>query len=123
LRVTGNLRDRIISKLADPESRQILTSVFREHKTAIMIGQEVALPPSTLYRKISELKECGLLMVDSFSIRPDGKREARYVCTFNEIVFKPGEGEVELEITSSARSLEKRWFDLFFSKTTERFPE
>ena len=88
-----------------------------------MIGQEVTLPPSTLYRKISDLKDCGLLMIDSFSIRPDGKREARYICAFNEIVFKPGELEVELEITLSARSLERRWFDLFFSKATEKFPE
>ena len=123
MRVTGDLREKIIAHLADPESRRIVASVFREQKTALMIGQEVSLPPSTLYRKISELKECGLLIIDSFSIRPDGKREARYICAFNEIVFKPGETEVELEITLSPRSLEKRWFELFFSKTTERFPE
>lgn len=123
MRVTGDLREKIIAQLADLESRQIVASVLREPKTAVAIGQEMSLPSSTLYRKVSELKECGLLMVDSFSIRPDGKREARYVCSFTEIVLRPGDREVELEVTPSARSLEKRWFELFFSRATRSFPE
>jgi hypothetical protein len=123
MRVTGELREKIIAQLADLESRRIVASVLKEPKTAVTIGQEVSIPPSSLYRKISELKDCTLLMIDSFSIRPDGKREARYICSFSEIVIRPGDGEIELEITPSARGLEKRWFELFFSRATRSFPE
>jgi hypothetical protein len=116
VKVTGDLRQKIINQLADPESHNIIASVLREQKTAAMIGEELDLPPSTLYRKISELKECRLLMIDSFAFRLDGKREARYACTFSEISFRAEGNEIELEIIPSKRSLEKRWFELFFSR-------
>jgi DNA-binding transcriptional ArsR family regulator len=116
VKVTGDLRQKIINQLADQESHDIIAAVLREQKTAAMIGEELDLPPSTLYRKISELKECGLLMIDSFDFRPDGKREARYACSFSEILFKTKGDKIELEIIPSARGLEKRWFELFFSK-------
>jgi DNA-binding transcriptional ArsR family regulator len=116
MKVTGSLRERIIAQLADPESRKIITSVLGGRKTATSIGKELSLPPSTLYRKISELRESGLLMIDSFALRSDGKREALYARTFSEIVFRTKGREIELEVVLSARSLERRWFELFSSR-------
>lgn len=123
MKITGDLKEKIIAYFADPESRQIISCVLKEPKTATTIRVELELPASSAYRKISELKDCGLLMIDRFIIKSDGKREALYSCSFSEINFKVEEGKIELEVIPSARSLEKRWFELFFSKATQRSRE
>jgi hypothetical protein len=117
VKVEGDLRDRIIAQLADADSRRIIGSTLKQPKTAQGLGRELNLPTSTLYRKIADLKDCHLLMVDEIVVREDGKREPAYACTFKEISIKPGEDQVELEIVLSDRGNEKRWFDLFFPRT------
>jgi len=116
VRVAGHLKEMLIASLADSESRKIITTVMVKPKTAAEIEKETALPQSTLYRKISELKGCGLLMVESFTVKPDGRREAIYACPFVEVRFKAVQGEIEVEIIQTEESLEKRWFELFFSR-------
>jgi len=115
VRVAGPLKERIIACFSDSECRQIVTAVMLKPKTAIEIEKELGLPQSTLYRKISELKESGLLMVERFEVRPDGRREALYACPFSEVRFRAEAGEIELEVIQTEESLEKRWFELFFS--------
>lgn len=114
--MTGPLRERMLASLADPESQRILIAVVAKPKTTAEIEKEVGLPQSTVYRKISELKECGLLMVERYVVRPDGRREAVYACPFTELRLKALDGEIELEVIQTEESLEKRWFELFFSK-------
>jgi len=115
VRVAGALKERIISCFSDPECRRIVTTVIAKPKTAVEIEKEIGLPQSTLYRKISELRESGLLMVERYVIRPDGRREALYACPFTEVRFKADQGEIELDVIQTEESLEKRWFELFFS--------
>lgn len=117
MKVGGELRDAIIAQLGDPDSRRIITATLVNSKTTQAIGAELALPTSTLYRKIAELKRCGLLMVDRISVREDGKREPAYVCTFKELTLRPGPDEVELDMVLSDRGTERRWFDLFFARS------
>jgi DNA-binding transcriptional ArsR family regulator len=119
LKVSGDLRRRIVAAFGDPEAQQIMSLVAQEPKTSSSIAQELGLPPSTVYRKIGQLRECGLLFVDHFLIRPDGKREAFYTCAFNEIRFKTEGRDVVLEIFLSQKALDKRFFEVFFSRTEE----
>ncbi len=123
MKVEGDLRDKIVNQLADSDSRRIINSTLRDPKTTMAVGKELNLPLSTLYRKMAELKNCGLLMVDKVVVREDGKREPAYVCAFKEIVFRPGENGPELEIVFSERGKERRWFDLFFAKDGSGSPE
>lgn len=116
VKVAGSLKGRILAHLADSESERIILAVMSRSRTAIEIEKETQLPQSTLYRKISELKECGLLMVESFLVRTDGKREATYACPFSEVRLTAVEGSISLEIVQTERSVEKRWFELFFSR-------
>ena len=111
--VTGELKLRICASFADPESMKILEATFEVPKTKSTLEPELGIPQSTIYRKIAALRECGLLMIDSYAIRPDGKREAAYICTFREIRFKAEGGELQLEVIESRRSAERRWFELF----------
>lgn len=115
LRVAGHLKERMIASLADPESRRIIATVLAKPKTAVEIEKELGLPQSTLYRKISELKDCGLLMVEKFVVRLDGRREALYACPFSEVRIKAEQGEIGLEVIQTEESLETKWFELFFS--------
>jgi predicted transcriptional regulator len=116
VRVAGHLKEMIIASLADLESQKIITAVMAKPKTATEIEKETALPQSTLYRKISELRGCGLLMVERFAVKPDGRREALYACPFVEVRFKAVQGEIEVEVVQTEESVEKRWFELFFSR-------
>jgi len=119
LKVKGDLRRQIMAALGDPEAQLILSFVTRESRTSSTIAKELGLPPSTVYRKIGQMRECGLLLIDRFLIGPDGKREALYTCAFTEIRFKTEAKDLELEITLSQKALEKRWFEIFFSKAGE----
>jgi hypothetical protein len=83
-----------------------------------VLEKELGLPQSTIYRKIGTLRESGLLMVDSFALKSDGKREAAYICTFREILFKAEGGELQVEVVESRRSAERRWFKVFFEGST-----
>ena len=76
----------------------------------------LGMTQSTLYRKISSLRACGLLMVDRFLVSPDGKREALYVCTFTEISLKAVNGRMELSLVETERSRERRWLTAFFAE-------
>ena len=123
MRVTGDLRARIVAQLADEESQKIIATVLDKPKTTREIAGDVTLPSTTLYRKISELRDCGLIIIDSFDFRSDGKREARYTCGFKEIIFKSNSGVLELDIVPSSKGLEKKWFEMFYSTTNGRSPE
>jgi predicted transcriptional regulator len=120
VRFSGQIKERLIASFADPESQRIVLAVLARPKTSVEMEKELSLPPSTLYRKISELKECGLLMVEKFAIRQDGRREAVYACPFVEIRFKVEKGNIELDLIQTEESVAKRWFELFFSKNDLR---
>jgi DNA-binding transcriptional ArsR family regulator len=55
--VTGRIKEMMIANLSDPVSRRIITAVYEKPKTAVEMEKGLDLPQSTLYRKISELKE------------------------------------------------------------------
>ena len=122
MRVTGELRQKMIEAFGDADTQRILSCISQDSKTASTIEAELGLSSSTTYRKIGELRESGLIMIDRFLTRADGKREATYTCTFKEMKFttstsagEEGIGGIELEVTLSKRAEEKKWFDWFFS--------
>ena len=115
--------ERILACVADKESLSILASVERESKTAASIERDIGCCASTLYRKLAQMKDCGLLMIDRFDLRPDGKREARYLSAFTEIRLLDGGEGLEIELVENRRSMERRWFETFFSKSDISYSE
>src|SRR5690348_12399169 len=99
MKVTGELRQRMVAALGDSETQEILSLVIKESKTSAAISTELNLPISTVYRKMGQLRECGLILIDRFLVSPDGKREAVYSCAFTEIKFRPEAGGLGLEIS------------------------
>lgn len=120
MRVTGEIKEKMVTVLGDAESQRILSLVVKEPLTTLKVATELGLPVSTVYRKVGQMREAGLLLVDRFVFGADGKREAQYACAFSEIRFKPGAEGLEVEVTFSQKALEKRWIDLLFSRPEER---
>lgn len=117
MRVAGQLGQEMLARFGDPESRDILGAVASTPRSALEIERVVGLPQSTLYRKISRLRECGLLMVDRFVLRPDGTKEALYLCTFDRLCVRMDGKETQVELIEAPRSVERRWFELFFARS------
>lgn len=120
VKVTGELEKRILANLGDPESMGILDAVVRGSKATTTIEHEMGLAQSTIYRKIASLRECGLLMVDRYVLRPDGKKEALYTLSFSEVRLKTEADGIRLEVVESAQSVERRWFEIFFRARSNR---
>ncbi|HKT21631.1 MAG TPA: hypothetical protein VJR06_03270 [Nitrososphaerales archaeon] len=113
MRLDGDDARKVLAAVADPESWSILQCVLRGRKDAMAIERELALPQSTVYRKLTQLRESGLIMVDEFVIKPGGKRDTIYTTTFQEIHFVAELEGIEIEIVESQKSIERRWFTLF----------
>lgn len=122
MKVEGQLRDKIVAQLADPDSRRIITATRKHSKTALAICKELDLPTSTIYRKIGDLRDCRLLMPDKVVARDDGKKEVAYICTFSEISMKTKEEGIELEIILTGRGKENEWFRLLFPEADSGSP-
>ena len=114
MRVCGELKKKVCAILSDPESIQIIEAVLDKPKSETTLRRELNIPQSSLYRKLSCLRETGLLMVESYSIRPDGRREASYSCAFREVRFRVEGKQLFLDLTESQRGKERRWFELFY---------
>ena len=118
MRLEKALGERVLEVLTDPESRSIVNATLVP-KTVLTLEVELRMNRSTLYRKLHHLKECGLVMVDSYILKDDGKKEAMLTRTFAEVRAVAEDHEMRIELVESERALEKRWFELFFSRRVE----
>jgi len=69
-----NLKNAILTSLADEEIVKILNSTKKEAKSAIELMKIHDISHSTAYRKIKWLLDNRLLVVEKIEITPDGKK-------------------------------------------------
>ena len=110
------LRSRILAGLGDHENMAIIHSIAKESKTALAISLETQIPASTVYRKLVELKELGLVIRDHVEIR-GGKRLTYHVAAFSEIRLKSVGGVLRLELVPSAAAASRVWLNLLWSSS------
>jgi DNA-binding transcriptional ArsR family regulator len=82
-----NLQESILQALGDPLSRQILLLLADTPKAARELLLVVSVPQSTLYRRLGELKDMGLLDVQRSIITEDGKKMELYRSLLEEVVI------------------------------------
>jgi DNA-binding transcriptional ArsR family regulator len=82
-------------------------------KNAQTIADETGIPLSSIYRKLSVLRSAGLVLVKSFEITPEGKRQDLFVAAVTEVRVGLGRDEVELELIPTDESANRIWFKLF----------
>jgi len=77
------------------------------------LADETAIPLSSVYRKLAVLRGAGLVLVKSFEITPEGKRQDLFVAAVTEVRMGLGKDEVELELIPTDESANRIWFKLF----------
>ena len=69
-----DINQKIISALADSESRSILFSIIRKGKTAADLSESLKIPLSSVYKKLSDLEDLTLILVEKYMISEKGRR-------------------------------------------------
>jgi hypothetical protein len=87
-------------------------------KNAQALADETAIPLSSMYRKLAALRSAGLVLVESFEITPEGKRQDLFVAAVTEVRMGLGKDEVEVELIPTDESANRIWFKLFETGST-----
>jgi len=110
--------NRILCALGDNFSRRILQSSIQEGKTVEGISEEEHLPLSTCYRRVRQLVDDGLMILERIVITPRGKRYGIYRTSFSSATIAFDGSQITVQVTPNADVREKlraRWFNVNFA--------
>ena len=105
-------KKNILTALGDEYARRILLSTMREAKSIERISRDYDIPLTTAYRRVHELQEAGLVIVQGSHRGPDGKWTDLYRSVASEIrmQFNPSSLDVEISISEDvADKLARLW--------------
>lgn len=91
----------VLAALNDRQCRAIIQALQGEQKTANGLADELAIPLSSLYRKLNTLADASLLET-SIEIRVGGKHVTRYSIAFDTVTVTLDGREVEVDIARPA---------------------
>ena len=66
-----DVTQKVIEALADAESRSILFSIIRTGKTAAELSDQLKIPLSSVYKKLTDLEELTLIEVEKWLLCTD----------------------------------------------------
>lgn len=93
------LKKAILQAMADDCSLAILKSTTDKPASAMEIIRACSLPPSSVYRRISEFVDVGLLTVERMVITKDGKKFSLYRSTVRDVRAEYRLGEIDLSVS------------------------
>lgn len=108
------LQDALLRALGDEQSARILAATSLQPKSARNLIQEENLPSSSVYHRLHQLEEEGLVVTARTVVTPDGKKTQMYKATFREVSVKFRAGRVEISAVPNEDVVE-RAFQLFHS--------
>jgi DNA-binding HxlR family transcriptional regulator len=85
---SSDRKERILEALGDRWAREILLLLSDGPRSAQEIQASNRMPQSTLYRKLHELSEIGLIGIQRSVISPDGKRVELYRSLLQELTVE-----------------------------------
>ncbi|MFB6073203.1 MAG: helix-turn-helix domain-containing protein [Halobacterium sp.] len=86
----------VVEAIADPRAREVLAAA-RQPATAAELADRCGLSSSTLYRKLDELRDAGLLAVQN-EIRTDGCHAARFRTAVDETHVSVDDGGLSVSV-------------------------
>lgn len=89
----------ILEAMSNEVSRRILSSTTAKAKPVEEISAESNIPPSTTYRRVQELVETGLLVVERIMISDSGKRYSIFRSAFRSVLAELESGQLHIEVT------------------------
>jgi DNA-binding Lrp family transcriptional regulator len=100
IQVTNEKTMRALTHImADEYSRRILLSGAAKAKTVEDFSREDDIPLSTCYRRVNEMHEEGILVVERIVISPEGKKSELYRSGFSEVRVRMADGNLSIEAT------------------------
>jgi DNA-binding transcriptional ArsR family regulator len=105
----------LLRAMADEYSLKVLMSLIDKADSVNNISRVNDIPIATAYRRVSELHEAGLLVIERGVLTEDGKRYDLYRSAVRsmQISFRSGEIEVDVIPNRDAVSkLESMWMSL-----------
>lgn len=100
IQVTNEKTVRALTRImADEYSRRILLSGAAKAKTVEDFSREDGIPLSTCYRRVNEMHEEGILVVERIVISPEGKKSELYRSGFREVRISMVDGNLQIEAT------------------------
>ena len=93
-----DITQKVITALADAESRVILFSIVRKGKTVSELSSSLKIPLSSVYKKLSDLENLTLVRVEKTILSEKGRRFKVYRSRINkaEISIKKPEPTLSL---------------------------
>jgi DNA-binding HxlR family transcriptional regulator len=108
-------KERILEALGDRWSREILLMLNESPRSAQEIQATNRIPQSTLYRKLHELGEIGLVGVQRSVISADGKRVELYRSLLDELKVEMRGARLRIDVRFrdlAAERLKEMWRDV-----------
>jgi|SRR5580658_1335908 DNA-binding HxlR family transcriptional regulator len=108
-------KERILEALGDRWSREILLLLNDSPRSAQDIQAANRIPQSTLYRKLHELSEIGLIGVQRSVISTDGKRVELYRSLLDELKVEMRGARLRIDVRFrdlAAERLKEMWRDV-----------
>jgi DNA-binding transcriptional ArsR family regulator len=99
----------ILTALADRFSERILAKSAEEAKTVEEISSAAGIPLSTCYRRIRELIDAGLVIVDRIVITTSGKRYATYRSCYRSFRISADPHGIVVQAEVNKEAAEKLW--------------
>jgi predicted transcriptional regulator len=91
-------KQRILSAMADEYSRKILTATTEIPMSALELSKKYEIPITTVYRRIEELVEAGLIAAVKSGRTTDGKWYDLYRSLLKRIDVSFEKGEVRIDV-------------------------
>ena len=95
----ADLAGAILNALADVHSRRIVCSTMARAMTVEEICSEQRIPLSTGYRKVGELVDAGILMVESVAATTSGKSRVSYKTSFTRVSLDLKDGALSIGLS------------------------
>jgi len=100
-------KQRILSALSDQYSRKILTATVTQPVSALDLSKTYQIPITTVYRRIEELVEAGLIAAVKSGRTADGKWYDLYRSLLKRIDVGFEDGDVRIEVVVNEHVADK----------------
>jgi DNA-binding Lrp family transcriptional regulator len=105
----------MIQALSDGYSRRILLSAIPKAKSVEDLSKENDIPLSTCYRRVNEMTQQGIMIVEKITITPDGKKYEMVRSAFKSVKISFDQGELAIDAIPNediADKLNRMWISM-----------
>ena len=92
-----NEQEDIIKLISDQNTREIISSIQKEPKSAIQISNELDIELSIIYRRLHKFQKYNLLKI-TFEITQEGKKSFYYQSRIKAVIAKYQKGQFDVSL-------------------------